>query len=369
MNNAGVLKVALVGCGQIADGHVSEIQKLDNARVVAVCDLEKLMAEQLAVRYGIPNHYDDFAELLASEKPDVVHIATPPGSHVPLAKLALDAGCHIYMEKPFALNYSDAEKIIGMVEAAGKKVTIGHNSEFDPPVLDMRQMIADGVLGDPIHVESYFGYNLGGPFGKVMLGSPDHWVHRLPGKLFHNNINHMLNKVTEFITDDRPDIKAFGYSLRSEKFGDVRDDLLDELRVVIRGERVSAYGTFTSRVQPVAQFVRVYGTKNILHLDLTSRTVTVEQGATLPAAIGRVAAGFSQTWEYAKSAAKNVGRFAKSDYHYFAGLHTLIERFYDHIQNDAPAPVSTRDILRISWMMDEIFAEIGMTGRKDGGAQ
>ena len=360
MSNAGVLKVALVSCGQIADGHVSEIQKLDNARVVAVCDLELLMAEQLAVRYGIAAHYDDFARMLASETPDVVHIATPPGAHLALAQLALDAGCHIYMEKPFALSYADAVTIVEMVEAAGKKVTIGHNSEFDPPVLDMQQMIAEGVLGEPIHVESYFGYNLDGPFGKVMLGTPDHWVHRLPGKLFQNNINHLLNKLTAFIDDDRPEVRAIGYSLRTEKFGDVRDDLLDELRVMIRGERVSAYGTFTSRVQPVTQFVRVYGTKNIIHLDLTSRTVTVEQGATLPAAIGRVAAGFAQTWQYAKSAARNVGRFARSDYHYFAGLNTLIRRFYDHIQNDAPAPISTRDILRISWIMDEIFDQIGL---------
>ncbi|WP_428268132.1 Gfo/Idh/MocA family protein, partial [Haliangium sp.] len=196
------LKVALVGCGQIADGHVGEIQKLGNARVLGVCDLEPLMAEQLAVRYGVPHHYADYATMLAEVRPDVVHICTPPGSHLALTKAAVDAGCHVYVEKPLALDYAQSVELIEYVEKAGRKITIGHNSEFDPPSLEMRRLVAEGVLGECVHVESWFGYNLAGPFGKVIMGSADHWVHRLPGKLFQNNINHMLNKITEFVDDE-----------------------------------------------------------------------------------------------------------------------------------------------------------------------
>ena len=76
------LKVAIVGCGKIADGHIEEIQKMPAAaRVVAVADLELLMAEQIATRYGIPAFYDDLDRLLEKERPDVVHITTPPPSH------------------------------------------------------------------------------------------------------------------------------------------------------------------------------------------------------------------------------------------------------------------------------------------------
>jgi predicted dehydrogenase len=59
-----VLKIGIVGCGAIADGHVEEIRKIEQARIVGVCDLEPLMAEQLAVRYGIERHYGYFARLL-----------------------------------------------------------------------------------------------------------------------------------------------------------------------------------------------------------------------------------------------------------------------------------------------------------------
>src|SRR5947209_14741225 len=72
------LRVAIVGCGKIADGHVETIRHIAGARVVAVCDLEPLMAEQLAVRYGVPGFYGDFTQLLERERPDVVHITTPP---------------------------------------------------------------------------------------------------------------------------------------------------------------------------------------------------------------------------------------------------------------------------------------------------
>lgn len=361
------LKVALVGCGQIADGHVSEIQKLECAELLAVCDLEPLMAEQLAERYGVPHHYADYAHMLESIKPDVVHICTPPASHLMLAKAAVDAGAHVYVEKPLALDYAQSRELIEYVEKADRKLTIGHNSEFDPPSLEMRELLAQGVIGRPVHVESWFGYNLGGPFGKVILGSPDHWVHRLPGKLFQNNINHMLNKITEFVTDERPEVKAMAWRRDGgEPVGDVRDQLMDELRVIIRGKEVSAYGTFTAAVKPVAHFSRIYGTESIAHLDFVSRTVTLERGPTLPSAIGRLAAGFSQTAEHARSSLRNARRFAASDYHFFAGMNELIRRFYDSILNHAPLPIATRDMLRIAWIMDEIFAQIGGGGATHG---
>lgn len=353
------LKIVLVGCGQIADGHVGEIQKIAGATLVGVCDLEPIMAEQLAMRFDIPDHYSDFSTMLKSCKPDVVHICTPPASHLPLVKQAVDSGCHVYVEKPLALTYEQSVELINYVEAANLKITIGHNSEFEPPALEMRKLVADGVLGDPVHVESWFGYNLSGPFGQAILGSPEHWVHRLPGKLFQNNINHMLNKVTEFVEDEQPEVIAQAWrSDTTITYGDIRDQLYDELRVLIKGEKVSAYGTFTSTVKPVAQFARIYGTKNIIEMDFNSRTVIVDSGVTLPSAIGRLSAGFSKAKAYKKSAWRNVKKFIKNDFHFFSGMNHLIESFYKSITDDEPLPVSTRDMLRIAWIMDEIFSQI-----------
>jgi predicted dehydrogenase len=358
------LRIAIVGCGKIADGHVEEIKKLPPgmAEVVAVCDREILMAEQMATRYGLPAYHDSFEKMLDKERPDVVHITTPPDSHLALTRTSVAAGCHVYVEKPLALNHADAEALVDVVTKSGKKMCIGYTFLFDPPALEMRKLIADGALGEIVHVESYFGYSLGGQFGSALLGDAGHWVHKLPGKLFHNSIDHMLNKLTEFMDDEAPRLQATAWRRRVSKFGDVRDDLQDELRVIMFGKQVSAYNTFSAHVSPAAHFVRVYGTKNIAHVDYVSRTVTLEPGATLPSAIGRLVPAFGQAWQFAKEGLRNTRALAEGDFQFFSGLKRLFHMFYQSITDGAPLPISTRDMLRISRWMDQIFAQIKTGG-------
>jgi predicted dehydrogenase len=352
------LKIAIVGCGKIADGHVEEILKMPEvARVVAVCDLELLMAEQVALRYGIDRFYDRFDRMLETEKPDVVHVTTPPEAHLPLALAAIDAGCHVYVEKPFTLNAADSRRLLEHAERAGRKVTIGYSYLFDPPALAMRELLDRGVIGEPVHVEIFYGYNLAGPFGSAVLGDATHWVHRLPGKLIHNNIDHILYRATELLDDERPKITAFASVRRPGRFGDARDRMQDELRLVIEGARTTAYGTFSSHIKPAGYFVRVCGTKNTLHVDHAKRTVTLEGGANLPSAFGRLVPAFEQALQFAREGGKNVLRFARSDFHYFAGLRHLLALYYRSIRGGGPPPVPYRDILRISEMIDEIVRQ------------
>jgi predicted dehydrogenase len=354
------LRIALVGCGKIADGHVEEIQKLgkERASVVAACDRETLMAEQLSVRYGIPAYYGDFAQMLETEKPDVVHITTPPQSHLMLAKMAMDAGCHVYVEKPLTLNAADSRTLIEHAERTGRKLTIGYSYLFDPPALEMRELIQKGVLGEIVHIDSFFGYNLSGPFGAAILADGSHWVHHLPGKLFHNNIDHLLYKAVEFLDDERPCVRAFGNVYREKRFGDARDSMLDELRVMIQGSRVTMTGTFSSHIRPAGHFARIYGTKNTAHVDYVARTVTLDAAPRLPSAIGRLLPAFDQARQYGRAGMKNVRRFLKFDFHYFSGLHRLIAMFYDSIEQGTEPPIPYSDILRISRMMDEIFRQV-----------
>ena len=313
------LRVAIVGCGKIADGHVDEIHKMpEQAQVVAVCDREALMAEQLATRFAIPATYDNFQQMLERERPDVVHVTTPPQSHAALALQALAAGCHVYVEKPFALDGAQATQIVAAAESQRRKITVGYSSLFDPPALRLREMVAEGVLGEPLHVESFYGYNLDGPFGKALLADPGHWVHGLPGKLFHNIIDHMLNKIVEFVPDDVPQVTALA-----------SDAMMDELRVLVRGQRVTGYGTFSSHIRPAAQFVRVYGTRNIAHVDFLARTVTLEASPKLPSAIGRLLPPFEHASALVGQGLSNLGRFLRSDFQYFAGMRHLMSLFFE----------------------------------------
>src|SRR5271166_1136286 len=104
-----MLKVAIIGCGKIADDHASQIQRIKGCQIVAVCDTEPLMARQLYERFSVKRYFTDLTELLIEARPDVVHVTTPPHSHFEIAKLSLELGCHTYVEKPFTLCESDAQ--------------------------------------------------------------------------------------------------------------------------------------------------------------------------------------------------------------------------------------------------------------------
>src|SRR5262249_8795263 len=84
-----MLKVAIVGCGKIADSHASQIQRVKGCEIVAACDREPLMAKQLFERFPIKRWYEDLGRLLDEAKPDVVHITTPPQGHYAIARQCL----------------------------------------------------------------------------------------------------------------------------------------------------------------------------------------------------------------------------------------------------------------------------------------
>src|SRR5437764_15460150 len=106
-----MLKVAIAGCGKIADAHAAQLQRIKGCEIVAVCDREELMAQQLFERFPIKRWFSDVSEMLREARPDVVHITTPPQSHFELGKQCLEAGAHIYVEKPFTLYTAQTEEL------------------------------------------------------------------------------------------------------------------------------------------------------------------------------------------------------------------------------------------------------------------
>lgn len=347
------LKIAIVGCGKIADAHVEEIRKISAAQLCAVCDTEPVMAEQLAARYAIPRWYSDLDQLLEFEKPDVLHITTPPQSHLALTRIAVAAGCHVFLEKPIALRHCDTEQIFAAVNEAGKKLTVNYWPKFEEPALELLRLYESDTLGNVVHIESSYGYNLQGDFGMAFRRDPEHWVNKLPGKLFQNILDHILNRITPFLTDENPEIIATAFS------GDPDGgDMLDELRVIIRGSRMSAYATFSSHARPVGQTLRVYGTKNTAFVDFVARTVVLERRQAFPSALGRLFPAFLTAKDYLGQGFKNAGRFRRARFHFFDGMRTLLTEFYECIEKDTPPPIPYEEIMRVSAMMDRIFEQV-----------
>src|SRR5438552_2800110 len=154
-----MLRVAIVGCGKVADQHIYAIQRISDCRIVAAVDRELLMARQLAERFNVPECFFDLNEMLRGCEPDVVHITTPPQSHFSLARQCLEFGSHVYLEKPFTVTADEAESLIQLADRRDLKITAGHNLQFTSEMLKMRRLVKEGFLGGkPAHVESHFSY-------------------------------------------------------------------------------------------------------------------------------------------------------------------------------------------------------------------
>jgi predicted dehydrogenase len=352
-----VLRVGIVGCGKIADGHVEQIRATGRGEVVAVCDSELLMAEQLSVRLSVPGRYADLAEMLRVEGLDVVHIATPPDSHVAIACAALNAGCHVFVEKPFALNEAQARIILDTATAQGKHVSVNYLYNFEAPGMQLEQMLAAGALGDVVHMETNYGYNLAGDYGLAVMADPGHWVHRLPGKLFHNVLDHVLAKVVAHIGDE-VSVQVLSFRRRPATGNAAVDAMADELRFMLRSGAVTVSGLVSAHGRPVAHTLRVVGTADTVELDYAARTLVRSARQTQPSAIGRLFPPWVQARQFVRNGWRGVGEFRRHEAHYFQCMRVLLNRYYDAIDGRGADPVPHSHILRVCRVIDQMV--VGM---------
>lgn len=357
-----MIKVGIVGCGKMSDQHAVQIQHIAGAEIVGVCDSELLMARQMAERFHVEGSFNNVQEMLDSVKPDVVHITTPPSSHCELGKICLAAGCNVYIEKPFTLYLSEAQELIGMAEQKGLKITAGHNAQFTHAMVRMRELVKSGYLGGkPVHMESQYCYQFGDAnYAKALLGDSDHWVRKLPGSLLQNIISHGISKIAEFLVGDSPKVIAEGFtSAFLKNIG--QGDIIDEVRVIIRDEdSTTAYFTFSSQISPAPHQFRLYGPKNSLIVDDDHQILIKVNNKEYKSYLRYFLPPFDYARQYTRNFNINLKKFMKKDFHLpnDAALKTLIESFYNSIASDAPLPLSYREILLTTRIMDDIFIQI-----------
>lgn len=354
-----MLKVAIVGCGKIADAHASVIQRINNCRIVGVYDSEELMARQLYERFPVDSYYTDLQGLLDKARPDVVHITTPPQSHFPVARQCLEQGCHVYVEKPFTLDTREAVELLNFAQARGLKVTVGHDDQFTHVARRMRALVNDGYLGgNPLHMESYYCYELGNAYANALLGDKQYWVRKLPGQLLQNVISHGVARIAEYLESDDPEVIVKGFTSRYlRNLGE--DEIVDEARVIIseQGQR-TAYFTFSSQMRPTLHQFRAYGAQNGLILDVDDQTLIRLRGKRFPSYSEKFIPPVILARQYIGNLAHNFRLFMRRDFHMKSGLKFLTESFYNAIQDVAPLPIPYREILLTTRIMENIFDQL-----------
>ena len=157
------LRYALIGCGRIAPNHIAAaLGNHEDMTLVAVCDpvpshREKIL---LPVAYADTVHqYDNYADMLAQEKLDVVAIATESGKHAQIGLDCIRAGVNLIIEKPIALSLADAYELVESAKKANVKLCVCHQNRFNKSVQKIRSALEAGRFGKLLHGAAHVRWN------------------------------------------------------------------------------------------------------------------------------------------------------------------------------------------------------------------
>lgn len=148
------LRTAIIGSGQIAQvTHIPNYQSMEYAKIVGVCDTSLDTARTAANKFEIENYYDSHKKMLEDLKPDAVIICVPNKFHCPITLDALEAGCHVFCEKPPSITVKEAEQMAAKAESTRKILSYGFHFRASEHVAFLKDRIGKGKMGEIYHTE------------------------------------------------------------------------------------------------------------------------------------------------------------------------------------------------------------------------
>jgi predicted dehydrogenase len=173
MKPLSTVRFGLIGAGQIAHYAADAILKHPHAKLVAVQDPHLERRTTLQKKHALEHAHEVVEDLLSNANVDAVYIAVPNKFHVPLAIQALEAGKHVILEKPFAMNAGEAEAAINVAKKAGLVLNLGMNQRFTSDSQKIQQLVQDGALGEIYHAKAIWRRRSGIPSLGTWFGNKE----------------------------------------------------------------------------------------------------------------------------------------------------------------------------------------------------
>jgi nucleoside-diphosphate-sugar epimerase/predicted dehydrogenase len=347
------MKVAIVGAGNNADYHVRFGQSYDGARIVGIADTDLARAEEYVRRYGVERAYASTSERLNQARPDVVHVVTPPRTHYAVVREVLEAGCHVLVEKPLALNLEEAQALYDLAERRAVQICPIHNHLFDPCMRRADALIKQGRLGRVVNVESYYGLNTDFPaFREYPKPNVLPWLYGLPGGVYQDFLPHPLYLLLEYTGAPRT------ITVTHRATGVLPQALPDEIRILVDGEHAMGIVTVSFAAKPHLHFVRVFGTNGMVEADINTMTTTVHAVSSLPKAAQKATFNLDDGLQKTRSTFVNTFQFLTGKLKPYHGMMNLIHAFYDAVGSGTPPPVSKDSALAVVRTMDRVFEQL-----------
>ena len=152
-----IIKFGILGTGMASDFHAIAVEKIENAKLVGICDMNRERAEEFAQKHSA-RIYESFDEMLSDADIDAVCICTPSGYHTEQVIRAAEAGKHIVCEKPLAIKTSDFDLIIDACKRNSVKLTVISQFRFSPDIARAKEIVESGVLGKLVMCDLYMKY-------------------------------------------------------------------------------------------------------------------------------------------------------------------------------------------------------------------
>jgi len=329
------LRVGIIGAGQMARQHARAIGRLTGATVHAVVDPDPASLEAMRLIQPAAIGLASVNDLILSKLVDVVHICTPPDTHERLTEQALEAGLHVYVEKPFVETRVAATRLARLADRKGLKICAGHQLLYEPPTLRALELLPS--LGELTHIESYFSFRASKhtPSGRAALRDDLQLLDILPHPVY------LLLDFLERATEGKTQLVSVDVGPKGT------------VHALVRRGPLTATLVVTLEGRPVESYLRVVGTNGSLHADYVRSTVQRNIGPGT-SGIDKLVSPYRLAWQLFTGTTKAMGkRFIKRQQSY-PGLAEIFAAFYESIRENRPSPVSRSNLIETVGICERI---------------
>ena len=352
---AAALKSAVIGTGVISKQHLSFLQDCHRAEIVGVCDLSPAAADYAAETFEAARAYTNYQQMLSEAQPEVVHILTPPQTHLSIATDCLRSGAHVICEKPVAPTYAELNSLWQISQDCGRVLMEDHNYRFNSPVRAIQDLIHDGTLGAVQEVEIRMALDLrsGGRYADENLPSP---IHKMPAGVIHDFITHLSYLLLSFLPEADFASKSTRIAAAWSNHGGGELFKYDDLDSVLIAGATHGRIRFSAYTQPECFSITVRGDRGYAETDLFQpylRCVVPRSGGKQ---LTPLVNHFANGWELMSASARNFRNkiMQKTPYE---GLHYLLGQTYEALSNGEAPPISYQDMARTSQLVEALLAE------------
>jgi predicted dehydrogenase len=261
------VNIAVVGCGFIAEtAHIPNLLMIPKARLVALCDVDRVRLNAMGAKFNSKNLFVDFREIVENAEVDAVMVCTPTVTHAEIAEVAVKAGKHVFVEKPLATSYLQGKAVVEAAEKGGCKLMVGYQMRFLPNQKKVKEMVHGGEIGEPFYAEAHGETLIIKPKDGILL---DYGTHLIDVLRWHFDDSH-VEKVAALTraTDNK-------YTAETEA-----TLILKFANGVIGQIGVFWFSNYKSW-EAAERYIKVLGTKGKVITDLNGPTITLYKEGSL----------------------------------------------------------------------------------------